>query len=108
MRIWIALFVAPVLALIDLAVAFATVGWACAHQAWFSVHGVHLLFLIATAASAIAAANVWRARATTTPDVQVSAQVHFLAGIATASATLSTAAIAAMWIPTWMITPCLS
>jgi hypothetical protein len=108
MRLWIALFVAPILALIDLTVAFATVSWACAHQAWFMVHGVHLLFMAATAASAIAAGNVWWSGVRTAPDVHASGQVHFLAGIATASAALSTAAIAAMWMPTWMIPPCVS
>jgi hypothetical protein len=104
MRIWIALLIAPLLALTDLTVAYATVHWACAHQAQFVVHLVHVLFLAATAASTFAVWSVWRAA----PAVEGSAQTHFLAGVATASAALSTAAIAAMWMPTWMIASCLS
>jgi hypothetical protein len=35
-------------------------------------------------------------------------QRHFLAGIATIVAALSAAAIAAMWLPTWLISPCIA
>jgi hypothetical protein len=35
-------------------------------------------------------------------------QLRFLAGIATTVASLSALAIAAMWIPTWMISPCVA
>ena len=52
MRIWLALIVSPLLALTDQTVAFAMVGWACAHQSVALLHASHALFLAATTAAA--------------------------------------------------------
>jgi hypothetical protein len=107
MRIWLALIVAPILALADLSVSFATVTWACAHQHSLAVHVVHLLFLGVSLACTLVAWSAWRDPARPVAADAATAQTHFLAGVATATGTLSTAAIAAMWIPAWIIAPCL-
>ena len=107
MRIWIALLVAPLLALTDQSVAFAVVGWACAHQSAYAIHGVHLLFLALTAACAVFAGWQWRAAARADTDGEAVGRARFLVSLATASAALSALAIAAMWLPTWLIASCL-
>ena len=108
MRTWVALFVAPLLALTDQAIALALVPWACAHQSTWVVHLSHASFLAAATAAAVGAWLRWRETAITSASGEATLQFHFLAGIAMTVAALSTVAIAAMWIPTWMISPCIA
>jgi hypothetical protein len=108
MRIWFALLAAPILALTDQSVAYAMTGWACAHQQAFAMHGVHVLFLLVTIAGTIAAAGLWRATSSSRTRDETLARRHFLAGLATASGALSALAIVAMWIPNWLLAPCLA
>jgi hypothetical protein len=105
MRIAFALLGAPLLALLDQSTAFAVVSWSCSHGSTLLMHFVHFLFLGASGAAAIFAFAEWRG---TTHAADALIQHHFLAGIATASAILSTLAIAAMWIPVWMISSCIA
>jgi hypothetical protein len=107
MRVWTALLVAPLLALTDESVALAVVSWACAHQSAYAIHLVHLLFLAGTAGCAAMAGQAWHKAASRSGGGESLGQVRFLAPLATASAALSTLAIAAMWIPTWLIASCL-
>ena len=103
MRIWFALLAAPLLALTDQSVAYATAGWACAHQHTAVVHAVHVVFLAAITAGTVMAWRYWRA----TPEMpEPVASRHFLAGIAAASGALSALAVLAMWIPNWLLSPC--
>ena len=107
MRIWLALIVAPLLALADQAIAFSMVGWACAHQTPALLHASHALFLALATVTAIAAWLHWRETGSAAASMrEATRQIRFLAGIATTVASLSALAIAAMWIPTWMISSC--
>ena len=107
MRIWLALIVAPLLALTDQLVASALVPWACAHQSVTVVHASHALFLAIASAAAVGAWLCWRETAIVPVSSGEGAfQIHFLAGVAMLVAALSGLAIAAMWIPTWMISSC--
>ena len=109
MRIWFALLVAPLLALSDQSVAFALVGWTCEHQSTAALHASHLLFLALAALAAVAAWRNWRETAASAAGEDAAiVQRHFLAGVATAVAALSATAIVAMWIATWMISPCIA
>ena len=109
MRIWLALVLAPLLALADQLVAFAMVGWACAHQSLALLHLSHALFLALATAAAIAGGVCWRETGRAGPSMSHAArQLHFLAGISMAVASLSAITIVAMWIPTWMISPCIA
>jgi hypothetical protein len=106
MRIWLALLIAPILALTDQSIAFAMTGWACANQQELAMHGVHVLFLAATLAITIAALGPWRATLRAKMRNEALARRHFLAGLATASGALSALVIAAMWVPNWILSPC--
>lgn len=110
MRIWVALIVAPLLAIIDQSVAFALVGWSCAHQTTIWIHVTHAAFLVA---AGLCAGFAWpelrRTEAVAIASTTISiSQRRFLAGIAASTAVISTLAIAAMWLPTWMIAPCVA
>lgn len=109
MRIWLALIVAPLLALADQTVAFALVGPGCARQTTAMLHVSHALFLALTVVVTIGA---WRRWLETAParvtDGEGAVQRHFLAGVAATVAAFSAAAIAAMWLPTWLISPCIA
>ena len=107
MRTWVALIVAPLLALTDQTVAFALVHWACAQQSIWVVHLSHVVFLAITAAAAVGAWLRWRETAVSADTGEAIVQFHFLAGVAMMVAVLSTLAIVAMWIPTWMISSCI-
>jgi hypothetical protein len=106
MRIWPALLAAPALALIDQVVSFATVHWACAHPQSIAIHAVHAFFLVAAAASTVPAFRVWRRATAGMKADEGVARRHFLAGLAVGVGALSVAIIASMWMPTWIIAPC--
>jgi len=108
MRTWIALIVAPLLALTDQAIALALVPWACAHQNTWVVHFSHASFLAAATAAGVGAWLRWRETAMPSTSGEANIQFHFLAGIAMTAAALSAVVIVAMWIPTWMISPCIA
>ncbi|HEY2863231.1 MAG TPA: hypothetical protein VGK37_06405 [Casimicrobiaceae bacterium] len=109
MRLWFALLVAPLLALTDQAVAFALVHWACERQSVAVLHVSHALFLVIATAAAASAWRRWRETADVSMESgEAALRVHFLAGVAAMVASLSALAIAAMWIPTWMISPCIA
>jgi len=107
-RIWVALIVAPVLALTDQIIAFALVHWACANQNTWIVHLSHAAFLLILAVLAVSAWLRWRETAMSASAAEAPVQLHFLAGIATTITVLSAVAITAMWIPTWMISSCIA
>lgn len=112
MRIWLALLVAPSLALACQSVLFAMVTPSCAKQ---SSTGLHLV-----AAGALALAGVFtilaqherlrRAASTGRTEDSDSSDPstarRFLATMATAVGLLSCLAIAAMWITVWVLSPC--
>ena len=106
MRIWPALLLAPALALADQVVAYAAVGWSCAHERAIVIHAIHALFLVAAGASLVPAWQAWSASRGRTNET--GKRQHFLASMAIASAALSVLAIAAMWLTTWVIPPCVA
>jgi hypothetical protein len=106
MRIWFALLAAPILALADQVVAYATVGWACAHEHVVAVHAVHALFLAAVIAGSVPAWQLWHATRSAKAGNETLARRHFLAGLAFASGALSILVIVSMWMPAWVIAPC--
>ena len=73
------------------------------------MHASHALFLALATATAVAGCLRWREIGNAAASTHEAArQDLFLAGIATTVASLSALAIAAMWIPTWMISPCIA
>jgi hypothetical protein len=109
MTIWLGLIIAPLFALADQTVAFALVGPACARQSIALLHVSHAIFLALAIVAAVAARRRWRATtAVRAGNGERPVQLHFLAGVATAVAALSAAAIAAMWLAPWLISPCVA
>jgi hypothetical protein len=108
MRIWFALLVVPLLALLDQSVSYATTVWACAHQNTFAVHAVHVPFLVAAAGGAIAAFQGWQRASGSRRENETLARRHFLAGLATGAAALSVLVILAMWAVSWVLRSCVS
>jgi len=109
MAIWLGLIIAPLLALADQTVAFALVGPGCASQSTALLHASHALFLALAIVAMVAAWRMWlKTAAVAATDGGGALQRHFLAGVATTVAAVSAAAIAAMWIPTWLISPCIA
>jgi hypothetical protein len=108
MAIWFALLAVPVLALLDQSAAYVTAVWACTHQNTLAVHGVHVPFLVAAIVAAIVAGHRWRTSAGRANENDMLARRHFLAGLATGSASLSALVIAVMWAVTWALQPCVS
>jgi hypothetical protein len=106
MAIWFALLVAPTLALADQVIAYAAVGWSCAHERAVVVRATHALFLVTAAASRLPAWRLWNA--TRAAADEVTQRRHFLGGLAIAVGALSVLAIAAMWMTTWFIEPCIA
>ena len=101
---WLALLAAPALVLCDQVITYAAVGWACAHERIAAVHAIHALFLVAAAGTLLPAWRAWAA--TRVSRSETVARRHFSAGLAIASGVLSVLVIAAMWLPTWVIAPC--
>src|SRR5204863_8572883 len=89
MRIWFALLAAPLLALADQAIAYATAGWGCANQNVLAMQLVHAGFLAAVLAGTVAAWRKWRATRAGGQTGSPWIVRHFLAGLATASGALS-------------------
>ena len=106
MKIWFALIAAPILALMDQAVAYATVRWACGHQQPIALHAVHICFLVVNAACAFPAWHLWRQTRIGKSGNEALAGRHFLAGLAIAVSSLSMLVIASMWMPVWIIPVC--
>ena len=100
------LLAAPILALTDQAISYATVGWACDHQHAIAVHAVHIFFLLAAAAGTAPAWQLWSETSIGRAGNEAVARRHFLAGLAVALSALSVLVIASMWMPTWIIAPC--
>jgi hypothetical protein len=112
MRIWLALLVAPSLALACQSILYAMVTPACSQQTANGLHIVAAASLALAGMFTILALHEWRLRAAgpgRTPDsdsADPGVNRRFLAIVATAVGALSCIAIAAMWIAVWMLSPC--
>jgi hypothetical protein len=112
MPLWPALLLSPALALASQSLAYALSSPACAAQreAWMHVvPGSFMLMTLAFTAMAWAALRSSRAGAGGSPDADAApTRRHFLAWVAVGCGALSTLAILAMWIPQWMLSPCVA
>jgi hypothetical protein len=112
MRIWLALLVAPSLALACQSVLFAMVTPSCAMQSRVGLHMVAAAALALAGVFTILAHHEWRVLRTgssRTPDsdsAEPAMARRFLATVATAVGGLSSLAIVAMWIAVWVLSPC--
>lgn len=113
MRIWLALIVAPGIALAAQAVMYALVTPSCSLQTRVLIHAVAAGALLASLALALLARGEWKRKAMTAADGPDSnhgdpgSTRRFLAAAATAVAGLSALVIATMWFGAWVLSPCL-
>jgi hypothetical protein len=104
MKIWLALLVAPILALTDQSIALSMATWMCAKQHEIPMHALHVSFAALIVATTLVAWRLWRATAGVGDETI--ARRHFLAGLAAATGLLSALVVVAMWIPNWLLSPC--
>lgn len=106
MRTWFALLLAPVLALADQGIALAMASWLCARQHTLPMHALHAAFAAAIVVATLLAWRLWRDTAGASDEAI--ARRHFMAGLAAAMGALCAAVVLAMWIPPWLLSPCVA
>ncbi|MDQ6881165.1 MAG: hypothetical protein M3150_03615 [Pseudomonadota bacterium] len=112
MRIWLALLVAPSLALACQSILFAMVTPSCSMQTSAGLHLVSAGTLALTGVFTILAQHERRMRADSSgltedsDSADPSRARRFLATVATAVGVFSCLAIGAMWINVWVLSPC--
>jgi hypothetical protein len=107
MPIWPAMLLAPLLALVDQSVAYSLVGWACRTQHPLVPHLVHLLFLAATLVTLVPPIRQLEGHPVHSVLGHEDDGPDSLAMTAIGIGVISAATIAAMWIPQWVLSPCL-
>ncbi|RZI82460.1 MAG: hypothetical protein EOP38_15880 [Rubrivivax sp.] len=110
---WPALLITPSLVIGEMTLAFALTSPACAAQGGSWLHLVPALaVLIAAILTALALAESRRRRADLAPVIQADGDTRathglFVAHVASGVGILSTLVLIALWIPVWVISPCL-
>jgi hypothetical protein len=111
MRSWPALLLAPLTALAQQAICLSLTEHACQQQTTFALHGVcGACFLAILAMTAMAAAD-WRttgARAVQASDTARVLRPRFVAISALLVGALSALVSLSMWMPVWVLGPCMS
>jgi len=103
--IWLALLVAPLLALLNLTIVYALVVPACEGQNTLSLHLVSACSLLLSLLFTFMAWQHWQDSPNTAED-DVPVRQSFLPAVAAVSGLLSSLVIAAQWIPQWVLSPC--
>jgi hypothetical protein len=114
MRIWLALLIAPSLALACQSIMYSLVTPSCSVQTRVALHAVAFACLVLAALFTLMARGYWRSIAPAAaygPDSDGADRPtsrRFLAVTATAVGALSSLLILMMWIAAWVLSPCLS
>jgi len=113
-RIWLALLVAPALALAYQTLAYAAVPPSCAAQSLRVLHTLSVAALLACLAATLLAGHEWRrlggersAGAGLDSDAMEPASRHrFLSAVATWTGAFFTLVVACQWFAAWILSPC--
>jgi hypothetical protein len=114
MRTWLALLIAPSLALACQSIMYSLVTPSCSVQTRVAIHAVALACLLLAAWFTLMARGHWRRIATVAPrgpdddGADRPSSRRFLAVVATAVGGLSALVILMMWITAWVLSPCWS
>jgi hypothetical protein len=114
MRIWLALLIAPSLALACQSIMYSLVTPSCSVQTRVVIHAVALACLALAVAFTLMARGYWREIASAAPHgpdhdgADRPTSRRFLAVVATAVGGLSVLVILMMWIAAWVLSPCWS
>ena len=107
---WPALLLAPLLALTEQSIVYSLSTPTCQTQREAWLHGVPLVFFLATLAlTALAWLEARRLRGGDAPHLDADRRAlrrYFVAWMAVGAGALSSLAIAALWVPQWVLSPC--
>jgi hypothetical protein len=108
MRIWLALILAPGLALACQSIMYSLVTPECSTQTRTAIHAVAAVtLLLCVVFTLIARASSAPAVSTADHDVSdPSGTRNFLAIVAAAVGTISSLTVVGMWIAAWVLSPC--
>jgi hypothetical protein len=95
---WPALLIAPLLVLAEQALAYALTPALCAAQRGEWLHAVAAVFTLGSAVLTLPAARLMRS-----PDPMQ----RFFARMGTGVGALSTVVLLALWLPKWVLEPCI-
>ena len=109
MRLWPAILLTPLIVLAQQSANYALVGLECEKQQRFAVHLVAGVSLTLVAIAMVLAWGAWRDAGTALPDDRGDRAngVRFLAAIGIALSALMALSIAAQWLTTAFVLPCL-
>lgn len=114
MPIWPALLVAPSLSLAQLSLVSALVGPACASQQMVWLHlssGISLALVLLCTAMALAESRRradWVVQGEGADSDTPSARPYFIAVVAVLTGLLSSLVVVGIWIPQWLLSPCIA
>ena len=112
MPAWPALLIAPLLALLHVSVAFALVTPSCATQqvAWMHTAsaGLLILALIFTAMAVVRSGRLGPRQPVGADSDEMDNRARFVAWVAAMTGALSSLVIVAIWIPQWLLSPCVA
>jgi hypothetical protein len=99
----------PTIVLLNEQISYMSVPWACSRQATAALHIVPLVCLIAIALCGLTALRDWRLAGGGTEDeaATVLTRSRFLAMLGLASSLFSALVVIAMWVPMFIVQPCL-
>ena len=112
MRIWLALLIAPSLALACQSIMYSLVTPSCSVQTRVLIHAVAFASLALAALFTLLARGDWRRIALAAPQgpdhdgADRPSSRRFLAVVATAVGGLSMLVILMMWVAAWVLSPC--
>jgi cytochrome c-type biogenesis protein CcmH/NrfG len=103
MRIWPALIGAPLAALAQQSILLALATPSCSRQSTSALHAVSVVVLLLVAAASALAVGEWQRR-----HGPGDGRRRLLAAVAAWTGGLSALASLAMWVPVWVISPCIN
>jgi hypothetical protein len=115
MRSWPALLIAPLLLLAQQSVALALATPSCRNQTTVAMHAVSAIALLAILLLTALAGSAWRAHrlvhdasfaSPRREDTRALRRARFVAALAVVVGLLSALVSLAMWLPIWVLSPC--
>jgi hypothetical protein len=109
---WLALFLAPTLALATQSILYSMVTPSCGAQARMNLHltaAAALVLVVVLGVLAFGESSLHRGAAAASPDSDEAhpfVRQRFLADMAAAVAALSALVVLAMWFAVWVLSPC--
>jgi len=105
---WPALIVSPLLALANLTAVYALVTPSCSRQSTGAMQWLSVASLLLSLLFTLMAWRNQRRLAASLPGDAAAVRPHFLAQVAVMVGLLSSLVLFAMWIPQWIVSPCVS